>query len=127
MPSWKPEGYNSASPYLVCSNARATLQFLQAAFNAERLRVMTRDDGRIMHGEARIDDTVVMLSDAAEGWPAVPSHVHIYVADVDTAHASALAAGAKSVMVPVQKDDADKRGGVIDPGGTTWWLATQVG
>lgn len=127
MPSWKPAGYNSASPYLVCSNAQATLAFLQTAFNAEQLRVMTRDDGRIMHGEARIDDTVIMLSDAADGWPALPSHVHIYVADVDAAYARALAAGAKSVMVPVQKDDADKRGGIMDPGGTTWWLATQVG
>jgi PhnB protein len=127
MPAWKPEGYNSASPYLVCSNAQATLAFLQAAFNAERLRIMTRDDGRIMHGEARIDDTVIMLSDATDGWPAFPSHVHIYVADVDAAYARALAAGAKSVMVPVRKDDADKRGGVIDPGGTTWWLATQAG
>jgi PhnB protein len=113
MPAWKPDGYTSASPYLICSNARATLQFLQSAFDAERLRVMTRDDGRIMHGEARIDDTVIMLSDAADGWPAVSSHVHIYVRDVDACYARALAAGAKS--------------GVMDPGGTTWWLATHVG
>ena len=26
-----------------------------------------------------------------------------------------------------QKDDADKRGGVRDAGGTTWWIATKVG
>ena len=31
------------------------------------------------------------------------------------------------VLVGVQKDDADKRGGVRDAGGTTWWLATHVG
>jgi PhnB protein len=89
MPSWKPEGYNSASPYLVCSNASTTLEFLQAAFDAERLRCITRDDGRIAHAEARIDDTVVMLSDAVERWPPVPSHVHVYVKDVDAAYARA--------------------------------------
>jgi hypothetical protein len=30
------------------------------------------------------------------------------------------------VQEPVKKEDADKRGGVKDPGGTTWWIATQV-
>jgi PhnB protein len=56
----------------------------------------------------------------------VPAHVHIYVADVDAIYRRALAAGAKSIAEPAKKDDADKRGGVQDPGGTTWWLATQV-
>jgi uncharacterized glyoxalase superfamily protein PhnB len=49
------------------------------------------------------------------------------VADVDAAYQRALAAGAESVQAPVKKDDPDKRGGVKDPGGTTWWIATQVG
>jgi uncharacterized glyoxalase superfamily protein PhnB len=30
------------------------------------------------------------------------------------------------VQAPVKKDDADKRGGVRDPGGTTWWIGTQM-
>jgi len=68
-----------------------------------------------------------MLADAIEGWAAVPAHVHLYVPDVDAAYRRALAAGATSVMEPVKKSDPDKRGGVKDAGGTTWWLATQVG
>jgi len=127
MSAWKPEGYNSASPYLIVSDAKATLAFLEAAFAAERLRCITRPDGKIMHAEVRIDDTVVMLADPAEGWPPVAGHVHIYVKDVDASYAIGIAAGAKSVMVPVKKGDADKRGGVQDGGGTTWWIATQVG
>jgi uncharacterized glyoxalase superfamily protein PhnB len=127
MPAWKPEGYNTASPYLIVSDAKATLAFIEAAFGAERLRCIVRPDGKIMHAEARIDDTVVMLADPAEGWPPVAAHVHIYVKDVDASYAIAIAAGARSVMVPVQKGDADKRGGVQDAGGTTWWIATQVG
>jgi PhnB protein len=126
MSDWKPQGYNSVSPYLIVSDARATMAFLQAAFDAEPLRVIAGPDGTLRHAEARIGDTVVMLADAVDGWPAVPAYVHVYVADVDAVYRRALAAGAESVAEPVKKDDADKRGGVQDPGGTTWWLSTQV-
>ncbi len=126
MTSWKPDGYNSLSPYLIVNGGRATLEFLRAAFGAEPLRVIERPDGSLKHGEARIDDTVVMFADAVDGWPAVPAHVHLYVPDVDAAYRRALAAGGTSVLEPVRKEDPDKRGGVKDPGGTTWWLATQA-
>jgi PhnB protein len=126
MSNWKPQGYNSVSPYLIVSDARATMAFLKATFDAEPLRVIARPDGTLRHAEARIGDTVVMLADAIDGWPAVPAYVHVYVADVEAIYRRALAAGAKSIMEPAKKDDADKRGGVQDPGGTTWWLATQV-
>jgi len=79
-----------------------------------------------MHAEVRIDDTVMMLADSAEGWSPVPSHVHIYVADVDATYKRALEAGAISVQAPIKKEDEDKRGGVKDAGGTTWWIATKV-
>lgn len=127
MSSWKPNGYTSASPYLIVTDANATLEFLVQTFDAEKLRCLKRPDGKIMHAEARIDDTVVMISDAADGWPTVASHVHIYVPDVDATYQRAIEAGALSVLVPAQKNDEDKRGGVRDHGGTTWWLATQVG
>jgi PhnB protein len=125
--NWKPEGYSSVSPYLIVSDAKATMAFLRKAFDAEPLRIHQRPDGTLMHAEARIDDTVVMLADATDGWSAVPAHVHVYVADVDASYRRALEAGGKSVMEPIRKGDADKRGGVQDPGGTTWWLATQQG
>lgn len=79
-----------------------------------------------MHAEVRIDDSVVMLADAAEGWSPIPAHVHVYVRDVDATYKRALAAGATSVQAPVKKDDADKRGGVQGASGTTWWIATQI-
>ena len=82
--------------------------------------------GKLAHAEVRIDDTVVMVADGGPGWPPIPSHVHIYVPDVDDTYKRALEAGAISVQTPVKKDDADKRGGVKDAGGTTWWIATKV-
>jgi uncharacterized glyoxalase superfamily protein PhnB len=80
----------------------------------------------MVHAEVRIDDTVVMIADAAESWPPVPSHVHVYVADVDTTYRRALEAGATSVQEPAKKEDPDRRGGVKDAGGTTWWIGTKV-
>jgi PhnB protein len=125
--SHKPNGYTSVSPYLIVNGAGGTIDFLKQIFGAEELRVFRTEDGGIMHGEVRIDDTVVMVADAVEGWPAIPSHVHVYVADVDDTYRRALAAGAESVQAPVKKDDEDKRGGVKDAGGTTWWISTRVG
>jgi PhnB protein len=124
---YKPDGYTSVSPYLTVTGAQATLDFLVQVFDAEVLQVMPRGDGSIAHAEVRLDDTVVMLTDGVEGWPAMPSHVHVYVADVDAVFARAVAAGAVVVKPPVQEGDEDKRGGFTDAGGTTWWASTRVG
>lgn len=123
---YKPEGYTSVAPYLVVDGAVQTLDFLVRVFDAEELRKFSGPDGRLMHAEVRIDDTVIMMGDAAEGWPAHPSHVHIYVPDVDVTYKRALEAGATSLQEPIQKDDPDKRGGFKDPIGTSWWIATMV-
>ena len=125
--SFKPKGYNSVSPYLVVREANATIEFLIWVFDAVELRRFPGPGESVRHAEVRIDDTVVMLADGIEGWPPVPAHVHIYVANVDATYQRALKAGAVSVQEPVKKDDEDKRGGVKDAGGTTWWIATKVG
>jgi PhnB protein len=124
--SFKPPGQNSVSPYLVVTDAAATIKFLQAVFDAAVLRTFPDAQGRLRHAEVRIDDTVVMLADAAPQWPAIGAHVHVYVPAVDETYARALQAGATSVQAPVKKDDEDRRGGVKDAGGTTWWIATRV-
>lgn len=124
---YKPNGYTSVAPYLIVNNAAHTIQFLQQVFEAVELHRLDSPDGKVMHAEVRIDDTVLMLADSAEGWPASPVHIHIYVPNVDATYQQALAAGAEAVQAPVKKDDAEKRGGVKDAGGTTWWIATQVG
>ncbi len=127
MPAHKPEGYTSVSPYLIVDGASGTIGFLTRVFGAAELRRFPAADGKIMHAEVRIDDTVVMLADGAEGWPPLSSHVHVYVPDVDETYRRALAASAESVQEPVKKEDEDRRGGVKDAGGTTWWISTRVG
>ena len=124
---FKPEHYTSVAPYLIVDGASRTIDFLVAVFDAERLRILEKDDGIVKHAEVRIDDTVLMIADAIPGWPAIASNVHVYVPDVDATWRRAIAAGATPVEEPVQKDDDDRRGGFRDPGGTTWWVGTQQG
>ena len=124
--AFKPDGYTSVAPYLSVNGVQGTIDFLIRVFDAQSLRMIPGSEGKVAHGEVRIEDTVVMLTDAVEGWPATPSHVHIYVKDVDTLFERAVSAGATIVKRPVQDGDADKRGGFMDAGGTTWWVSTQV-
>ena len=124
---YKPPGHSNVSPYLIVDGADRSIEFLTRALGAQELMRVAGPDGRVRHAEVRIGDSVVMISDGAEGWPPVPTHVHVYVEDVDETYRRALAAGAESVQEPAQRGDEDKRGGVKDAGGTTWWIATRVG
>lgn len=124
---YKPNNYSTVSPYLIVNDADATVNFLKRVFGAIELRRFPDDSGKLMHAEVRIDDTVIMLADPAPpDWQPISSYVHIYVQDVDAIYRKALEAGAVSVQEPAKKEDEDKRGGVKDAGGTTWWIATKV-
>ncbi|HLV26772.1 MAG TPA: VOC family protein [Gemmatimonadales bacterium] len=125
---YKPEGYSSVSPYLIVNGAASTIEFLEKVFGAEELRRFSSESGGVLHAELRIDDSIVMLADEnPPEWPAIPASVYVYVQDVDATYRRALEAGAVSVQEPVRKEDEDKRGGVRDAGGITWWIATRVG
>lgn len=124
----RPNGYPAVSPYLVVHGARAVIDFAVKAFGAVQLRRFDMPDGSIMHAEFRIEDSVVMIGESGGQWPAIPSFLHLYVDDVDQTYRRALDAGGVSVQAPMQKaGDPDKRGGVQDPGGNTWWISTQRG
>jgi PhnB protein len=123
---FKPTGYTTVSPYLIVDGAARTIKFGTRVFGATEIRRFPDEHGRLMHSEVRIGDTVVMIADGAEGWQPIPAHVHVYVEDVDATFWLALEAGATVVQEPVKKGDEDKRGGVKDAGGTTWWIATKV-
>lgn len=124
MSDYKPAGYTSAAPYLIVPDARKTLEFLKAVFGAEELRLHRRDDGSVMHAEARIDDTVVMMGEMADG---PKTNVHVYCADVEDAFQRALEAGGTVVQPLELKPDGDRRGGIDDGNNTVWWLARQEG
>lgn len=123
---FKPQGYSTVSPYLVVAGADSTINFLVNVFDAIPLRRFADATGRVEHAEVQIGNTVIMLADGGEGWPPFPAYVHVYVEDVDETYRRALEAGGLSIQEPMKKDDPDRRCGVKDAGGTTWWIATQV-
>jgi PhnB protein len=126
--NWKPEGYTSISPYLMIDGAQKEIDFLRKTFDAKELRRFDGSDGKIKHGEVKVGDTVVMVADSIEGYPAFPAWMHVYVPDVDATYKRALEAGGESVQEPSRREgDPDKRGGFKDPAGNTWWVSTQGG
>jgi PhnB protein len=128
-----PEGYHSVTPYLVIRDAARAIEFYKQAFGAtERMRV-DRGDGKIMHAEVRIGDSPIMMCDEApemgargpETFGGSPVMIHLYVEDVDAVFEQAKKAGAE-VMTPLADQFyGDRAGGLQDPFGHVWWVASQ--
>jgi PhnB protein len=124
--AWKPKNYNCVSPYLVVANPDRVINFLKMAFGAKALRRHESKDGRVLHAEVMIGDSVIMLGDPGDSI-SVPSHVHVYVKDVGATFKKALKAGGKVIQKPTKKGDSDKRAGIVDPSRViTWWIGTQI-
>ena len=127
-----PEGYHSATPYLIVKDAARAIEFYKRAFGATELLRMPAPGGKIGHAEIKIGDSPIMLADEAPDMGALspetlggtPVSILLYVEDVDAVFNQAIAAGAK-VQRPV-KDQfyGDRTGGVTDPFGHVWYVAT---
>jgi uncharacterized glyoxalase superfamily protein PhnB len=102
----------------------ALLEFLRVTFGAEELGRLEGPSGLIMHAEARIGDSVVMVGGAQPGSAQKTAQVHVYVADVDAAFARALKAGAKSLREPVDMFYGDRISMVSDAAGNVWAIST---
>ncbi|WP_430447070.1 VOC family protein [Sphingorhabdus contaminans] len=126
MSVWKPEGYPSVSPYLICPDPEKLIAFLVDVFGARQVRRFDRPDGSLMHAEMRIDDSIIMVGGGATQHLSSEVHIHLYVPDAQAVYDRALAQGAEALQPPMRKSaDDDLRGGFKDPAGNIWWVATQ--
>jgi uncharacterized glyoxalase superfamily protein PhnB len=108
------------------------LDFYKKAFGAEEMVRMPTPDGKIMHAEIRIGDSVVFLSEEAPSMgsvapqPGTPTSIslHLYVEDVDAAYKRAVEAGATAKMPPADMFWGDRFSKVSDPFGHAWSIAT---
>jgi PhnB protein len=121
-----PDGYRSVTPYLIVDGADLLLRFIEQAFSGQERSRMQDEDGGVVHAEVQIGDSVVMLSDANERWPATPGVLHLYVEDCDTTFQKAVAAGGTVVQELATQFYGDRSGGVRDPLGNVWWITTHV-
>ena len=129
-----PDGYHTLTPYLFIRGAAQAIEFYKKAFGAVELFRMPGPDGRIGHAEIKIGDSPIMLADehpemGARGPQSVggcPMLLHLYVPNVDALFAQAVAAGA-TVKRPLENQFyGDRSGGLEDPFGFTWHLATHI-
>ena len=126
MNKYKPTGYNSVSPYLIVDGAQKMIDLLKQIFAVKELRKYPMPDGTIMHAEVRLDDSVIMLGDSSEQFPANPSVIHVYVPNADEAYSRAIKAGCISVEAPKEREgDPDRRGSFKDFAGNLWSVGTQ--
>ena len=129
-----PEGFHTVTPYLFCRDAARALEFYKRAFGATESFRLADPSGKVMHAEIRLGDSTIMLADEFPEMNArspqtiggSPVLIHLYVQDVDGMVSQAVAAGAK-VTRPVQDQFyGDRSGGLEDPFGHQWFVATHV-
>ena len=131
---FQPDGYSAVTHYLICKNAAAAIEFYKQAFGAVGTVAMNGPDGRIMHAEIKIGDSVVMLADESPAIRALspqtvggtPVTLLLYVPDVDFTFARAVELGAAAERAVATQFYGDRTGGILDPFGHRWYLATHV-
>jgi PhnB protein len=123
-----PEGYSAVTPWVVSPDSARLITFLKNAFDANEIsgsRMLT-PEGKVAHVEIQLDDSIIMLFDAAKSWPPTPAFIRLYVDDCERAYNKAMKAGARSVTKPTMLSFGDKVSRVADPFGNIWWLQERV-
>lgn len=120
------EGFCTVTPYLLVEGVARLLTFLPKAFDAQVLARESRPDGAIMHAEVRIGNSMLMMGEAGGGFGPMPASIYLYVVDCDAMYKRALQAGAVSVFEMTDLPSGERYGGVRDPCGNIWWIATHV-
>ena len=127
-----PEGYHTATPYLVVHDAAKAIDFYKQAFDAKEIMRMEGPPGQIGHAELQIGDSVIMLADempqmatkSPQSLGGTTGGIFLYVRDVDTAYQKAITAGGKATMPPADMFWGDRYGQLLDPFGHSWSMAT---
>lgn len=129
-----PDGYHTATPYLIIQGAAEAIEFYKRVFDATELMRVPGPNGAVMHAEIKIGDSPIMLADE---FPAMnvrgpktiggtPVSLMLYVENVDEVFTRAIAAGAKELRPLQNQFYGDRSGTLEDPFGHQWTVATHV-
>jgi len=129
-----PDGYHTVTPYLIIKGAAAAIDFYKRAFGAVELFRMGGPEGKVGHAEIKIGDSPIMLADENPEMEALspqtiggtPFSIMLYVEDVDAMFKQAIAAGGEQIRPVADQFYGDRTGGLKDPFGFQWWIATHV-
>jgi PhnB protein len=129
-----PDGYHTLTPYMTVRDGARAIEFYKQAFGAVEKGVMKGPDGKIVHAELRIGDSLIMLGDEMPQFGSLSPQsiggsgmgLHIYVEGADTAFDRAVKAGASVEMPVTDMFWGDRYGKLVDPFGHKWSIATHV-
>jgi PhnB protein len=129
-----PDGYQTATPYLIVKGAAEAIEFYKRAFGATEMLRMADPQGRVGHAEIKIGDSVIMLADEhpSAGYRSPRSlggscvSILLYLEDVDAVFERAVKAGAKALRPVTNQFYGDRSGTLEDPFGHVWTVATHV-
>ena len=120
-----PTGYHTITPQLTLDNAAQSIDWYKKALGAEEVSRSAGPDGKIMHAELKIGNSMLMLSDenkergylSPETVGGTATSIMLYTEDVDAVYNRAISAGAKSETPPADMFWGDRMGKVVDPFG----------
>lgn len=128
-----PDGYHTATPYLIVRGAADAIEFYARAFGA--IEILRLDhNGKVGHAEIKVGDSPIMLADehpeldvlGPQSLGGTPVRILLYVDDVDARFARAVAAGAETVRPVTDQFYGDRSGTLKDPFGHVWTIATHT-
>lgn len=129
-----PDGYHTATPYLIVKGAAEAIEFYKKVFGATELMRVPGPGGAVMHAEIKIGDSIIMLADEFPQMDALspktiggsPVGLMLYLPNVDEVFARMIAAGAKELRPLQNQFYGDRSGTVEDPFGHKWTISTHV-
>lgn len=132
-PSPVPDGFHTITPHLTCRNAPKALEYYKEVFGAEIQTVSNGPDGRIIHSQFKIGDSIVMMSEEFPEYGSLSPlsmkgssvTLHVYIEDPDALFNRAVAAGATAVMPMMDAFWGDRYGQIVDPFGHKWSIAAR--
>ncbi|MGB0498550.1 MAG: VOC family protein [Rubricella sp.] len=117
-------GKPTLTPYFSYVDAKAAMAFLESAFGFEPVQSYDGEGGRLVHGEMRFGDGVIMLGTVDHPPARQSPGVYVVVADVDAHYERAKAAGADIVYPPEDTEFGTRRYRARDIEGHEWSFGT---
>jgi len=127
------ESLRTVTPSLTVQGAAKAIDFYKKALGAKELMRLATPDGKIMHAELQIGDSVIFVSDefpnmgvskSPQSLGGVTGTLNLSMEDVDSAYKRAIDAGGKATMPPADMFWGDRYGTFVDPFGHLWGIAT---
>jgi PhnB protein len=134
-----PDGrqHHSLTIALAVRGGERALEFYKQAFGAQEIFRAPGAEGKIVHAQMRIGDSLFFLADEDPNYPngykspqtlnGTSFAIYMYVADADATYAQAVSAGAEGLFPVSEQHWGDREGLIRDPFGHLWAIAMRKG